>query len=355
MARAPCPASLARAKKGSVQLFDLEDPADLARLQDPILALDKAKGLVVLDEIQRRPQLFPSLRVIIDRNPDTKFLILGSASRDLLFQSSESLAGRISYLELGGFPIHLVPPAEGSKLWLRGGFPRSFLAKTQAASVEWRRQFISTYLERDVPNLGFGAAPETLRRFWKMLAHYHGQIFNASEIGQSLGVADTTARHYLDILSGTFMVRQLRPWFYNSKKRLVKRPKLFFRDSGIFHTLTDIGDAKQLHHHPKLGASWEGFALEQVILHLRLQDDETFFWAVHNAGDLDLVFRRRGEIFGVEVKYSSVPALSHSMKLAHQELGLKKCWLVYCGSECCQLSPWAEAVPLSKLIRINSL
>ena len=342
-----------RLAKVPVHSFDLEDPNHLAQLQDPMLALQDLKGFVILDEIQRRPELFPVLRVLIDRHPKIKFLILGSASRDLLFQSSETLAGRISYLELGGFPLNLLKATEMKKLWLRGGFPRSFLAKSPATSLEWRRQFISSYLERDIPNLGFGAAPATLRRFWQMLAHYHGQIFNASEISHSLGVADTTARHYLDILSSTFMVRQLKPWHYNTKKRLVKRPKLFFRDSGIFHALMAIGDEDQLRNHPKLGASWEGFALEQLISHLNLAEDEAYFWAVHGVGEIDLVFQRKGRLFGAKVKYGDHPTLNHSMTLAQKELNLKHLWVLHPGSETYRLATWADAVPLSQLTEIK--
>lgn len=244
--------------------FDLEDPIDLARLQNPQLALANLQGLIVIDEIQRLPNLFTNLRVLVDHPiQQQQFLILGSASRDLINQSAETLAGRIAYVELTPFSYHETKDIE--QLWLRGGFPRSFLAKTDADSFSWRQFYISTYLEQDLPNLGIQIPAQSLRRFWSMLTHYHGNIFNASELGRSFGAADTTIRRYLDILTGTFMVRQLQPWQENLKKRQVKSPKIYIRDSGILHGLLDIEDQQQLSLHPKLGTSWEGFALEEVI------------------------------------------------------------------------------------------
>lgn len=286
-----------------VHFFDLEDPRDLARLENPTLVLEGLKGYIIIDEIQRRPELFPILRVLVDKSKSAKYIILGSASRDLIAQSSESLAGRISYIEMGGFSLEHVVTRDLKKLWTRGGFPRSFLAKSDKISYQWREDFITTFLERDIPNLGIQIPARTLMTFWRMLAHYHGQIFNATEIGKSLAISDYTARRYLGILSGTFLVRQVQPWFYNTKKRLVKRPKIYFRDSGILHALFSLDRYQDVSTHPKLGASWEGFALQQAIDHLNLKEEEVFFWAVHTGAELDLVFAQKGKLFGVEAKY----------------------------------------------------
>lgn len=314
-----------------VSFFDLEDVTDLARLETPKLALQDLKGLVVIDEIQRRPELFPTLRVLVDRpKAATKFLILGSASRDLIRQSSESLAGRISYLELSPFSVSEVGQVD--QLWLRGGFPRSFLADTEEQSADWRRGYISTYLERDIPQLGIGVPAAALRRFWMMLAHYHGQVFNASEIGKSLGVSDKTARHYLDILSGTFMVRQLQPWYENMKKRQVKGMKVYFRDSGIFHSLLGIENPEALARHPKLGASWEGFALEEVIRSLEIPMEEVFFWGVHGGGELDLLVVSKGRRLGFEIKYTDAPRITPSVRKASEALKLDEMTVVFPGS-----------------------
>ncbi|MEJ2054919.1 MAG: ATP-binding protein [Calditrichaceae bacterium] len=264
-----------------VLFFDCEDPRDLAKLENPMLLWENYSGLVIIDEIQRRPDLFPILRVVVDNNENCRFLILGSASRDLIAQSSETLAGRIQYLELSGFNLSEINISDIQKLWIRGGFPRSFLASDTSASAQWRESFIRTFLERDIPNLGIQIPAMQLRRFWSMISHYHGNIFNASEIGRSLNLADTTVKKYLDILSGTFVVRQLPPWYYNTRKRLIKRPKIYFRDSGLFHSFLNVKTFDELYDNPKLGASWEGFALEQVIQHLELTEDEIFFWAVH--------------------------------------------------------------------------
>lgn len=316
-----------------IHIFDCEDPRDLAKLDNPMMALEPLKGVVIIDEIQRRPDLFPVLRVLVDRNRKRRFLILGSASRDLISQGSETLAGRISFMELMGFALHDIKVKDYKRLWIRGSFPRSFLARSERTSAEWREDFIRTFLERDIPNLGIRVPPRMLRRFWMMLSHYHGQVFNASEIGRSLGTADTTVRNYLDILSGTFLVRQVQPWFYNTKKRLIKRPKIYFRDSGLLHTLMTIQSEKELLNHPRLGASWEGFALEQVLIHLNLQEAEAFFWAVHTGAELDLVFQRKGRLWGVEAKYSEAPIATRSMHSAIEELGLSHLCVVYPGDE----------------------
>lgn len=329
--------------------FDLEDPRDLARLENPTLALEGLKGYVIMDEIQRRPDLFPVLRVLVDRQPELRYLILGSASQDLIRQGSESLAGRISFVELGGFSLTHISLKEIQKLWIRGSFPRSFLAENEQSSFRWRQDFVAAFLERDIPNLGFRIPATALRRFWMMVSHYHGQIFNASEIGRSLSASDTTVRRYLDLLSGTFMVRQLQPWFSNTKKRLVKRPKIYLRDSGILHALLGITRYEDLTVHPKLGASWEGFALEQVIQHLGLRQEETFFWAVHTGAELDLLFQKNGRLFGIEIKYSETPKVTPSMKSALKELSLSRLWVLYPGKEKFPLEKQISALGLEQL------
>lgn len=329
--------------------FDCEDPRVIERLQNPLMALEATDGLVIIDEIQRRPDLFPVLRVLVDRDNSRRFLILGSASRDLLSQGSETLAGRISFIEMGGFAIHDVEPAKYRILWLRGGFPRSYLARTENASGLWREDFVRTFLERDVPNLGIRVPALQLRRFWTMLSHYHGQVLNVSEIGRSLGLSDTAVRHYLDILTGTLLVRQLQPWFYNTKKRLVKRPKIYIRDSGLLHTLMTIREENDLLHHPRLGASWEGFALEQAIRHLGLHDEEVFFWAVHTGGELDILFQARGRLWGIEFKYMDAPAVNTSMRSAIRELDLAHLWVVYPGEETYPLDAHITATGLNTL------
>jgi predicted AAA+ superfamily ATPase len=335
-----------------VTTFDLENPRDVERLKDPLLALEDAKEFVIIDEIQRLPNLFPVLRVFSDRSKKTRYLILGSASRDLIKQSSESLAGRISYLEIGGFSLKHIGVQNLERLWIRGSFPRSYLASSDASSYQWRQDFIATFLERDIPQLGLKIPAKSLGRFWGMLAHYHGQIFSASEIGRSLGVSDHTAQRYLDLLSGTFMVRQLHPWYYNTKKRLVKRPKIYFRDSGILHALLSLEDKRDVLSHPKLGASWEGFALEGVITNLHLKE-EAFFWGVHTGAELDLVFEKKGKLYGVEVKYTQAPSLTPSMRFALKELSLKHLWVVYPGKERYSLSKNITVVPVVGLDKVK--
>ena len=336
-----------------VTTFDLENPRDIQRLQDPLLALESAKGLVIIDEIQKIPDLFPVLRVLCDRSVKTKYLVLGSASRDLIRQSSESLAGRISYLEIGGFSLKLVGAAKTERLWIRGTFPRSFLALSEAASYQWRQDFIAAFLERDIPQLGFNIPAKLLGRFWRMLAHYHGQVFNASEIGKSLEFSDHTAQRYLDLLSGTFMIRQLRPWYYNTKKRIIKRPKIYFRDSGILHALLSLEEKDDVLSHPKLGGSWEGFALEEAIMTLGLKEGEAFFWGVHAVAELDLVFEKKGKLYGVEVKYAQAPSLTPSMRSALAELSLKHLWVIYPGQEEYPLGRNVTAIPLTGLDKIR--
>jgi len=336
-------------KNKDIHFFDMENPNDLARLDNPTLALKDLDGIIIIDEVQRSPGLFSVLRVLVDERPNVKYLLLGSASRDLLAQSSESLAGRISYLEIGGFSLGHLAIKDLKKLWVRGSFPRSFLAGSEKSSYQWRQDFVTTFLERDVPALGLNIPAKMLRRFWLMLSHYHGQIFNASEIGRSLSVSDNTARRYLDVLSGTFLVRQIQPWYYNTKKRLVKRPKLYFRDSGILHSLLALENYHDVVTSPKLGASWEGFALQQVIEHLNLREEEVFYWAVHTGAELDLVFLRKGKLWGVEHKYSEAPKLTKSMKSAIEELSLEHLWVVYPGDTSYSLGSNASAVPINNL------
>jgi predicted AAA+ superfamily ATPase len=338
--------------RGTIHFFDCEDPRDLAKLDNPMLALEPLTGIMVIDEIQRRAELFPVLRVLVDRDPVRRFLILGSASRDLIAQSSETLAGRISFVELGGFGLHDVDSRDTRRLWVRGGFPRSFLARSDAVSARWREDFITTFLERDIPNLGFRIPPHTLRRFWMMLSHYHGQVFNASEMGRSLGTADTTVKRYLDLLSGTLLIRQIQPWFYNTKKRLIKRPKIYFRDSGLLHSLMSVNTEHDLLNHPRLGASWEGFALEQIIVQLRLREEEVFFWGTHTGAELDFVFRQKGRLWGVEVKYHEAPTISRSMRSALVELDLAHLWIVYPGDATYHLDENVTAVGLTDIQRL---
>lgn len=317
----------------NARTFDLEDPADLAALENPMTVLSSiTQTLIIIDEIQRRPDLFPILRVLVDRfEGKHKFLILGSASRDLIRQSSETLAGRIGYIELP--PFSLFETKENSKLWLRGGFPRSFLAATDGDSYLWRQSYITTFLENDIPNLGFQIPPQNLRRFWLMLAHYHGQIFNASELGKSLEVSDHTVRRYLDILAGTFMVRILPPWFENLQKRQVKSPKIYFRDSGILHALVGIKDMQELQRYPRLGSFWEGYALEEVIRTLNAQQGEYYFWATQADAELDLLIIKDGKRLGFEFKYADAPKTTKSMHIALHDLELDKLIVVYPGNK----------------------
>ncbi|MEM1223657.1 MAG: ATP-binding protein [Verrucomicrobiota bacterium] len=331
---------------GSPNYFDLEDPTSLARLEAPKLALEPLTGLVVIDEIQRRPELFPYLRVLADRaNEPATFLLLGSASPELLRQSSESLAGRIEYLELS--PLSILELEQGKQRdshLIRGGYPRSLLAKNDLDSWKWRKGFIQTFLERDIPQLGIKTPSTTIRRFWTMLAHYHGQIFNASEIARSMGVNQTTASHYLDVLSAVFMIRVLPPWHENLKKRQVKRPKIYFRDTGIFHSLLGVKNQLDLEVHPKLGAAWEGYAIEEVIR--ACQPDESYFWATHNGAELDLLLLKDGRKIGLEFKRSDAPALTPSMKIAMEDLGLERIDVIYPGTIEYLLADKIYAVPL---------
>ena len=331
-------------------VFDLEDPEDLGRLSEPTLALKKLRGLVVLDEIQRRPELFPTLRVLADR-PGTpaRFLVLGSASPDLLKQSSESLAGRILYHRLGGFALDEVGLAARDRLWLRGGFPRSFLAESSFASAEWRRELVSTFLERDLPELGITIPSVTLRRFWTMLAHYHGQVWNGAELARALGVAHSTVRRYLDIFTSALVLIQLQPWFENLKKRQVKSPKVYFADSGILHSLLNLETQDDLLRHPKVGASWEGFALAETLTRLGARRDECFFWATHAGAELDLLVIRGNRRLGFEFKLTSAPSMSRSMHSALSDLKLDRLDVVHGGEHTYPLTDRVRAVALARL------
>jgi hypothetical protein len=336
----------------ALNYFDLEDPAHLERLTTPKLALENLNGLVVIDEIQHRPDLFPILRVLADRaqNP-AQFLILGSASRDLIRQGAETLAGRIGFVEVTPFSLVETGADTTDTLWLRGGFPLSFLAASDEASWLWREAYVKTFLERDIPALGIQIPASTLRRFWMMLAHYHGQQFNASELGKSLGVADTTVSRYLDVLTGTFMVRRLTPWFENIKKRQIKTPKIYFRDSGILHRLLGIPAMEQMVTHPKLGASWEGFALEQVIRASGVSEEEAYYWGVHNQAELDLLLFRGGRRLGFEVKYTDTPKVTASQRAALEHLRLDSLTLVCPGSASYPLDDKIQVCGLTHLIQ----
>lgn len=315
----------------STHYFDLENPIHLAQLDQPMLALKPLIGNIIIDEIQLRPDLFPILRVLVDEHVNRRFLILGSASRDLIAQSSETLAGRISYLECSPFLLSELPDKKDIMLY-RGGFPRSVLAENDMLSYQWREDYISTFLERDIPNLGFRIPPRTMRRFWTMLAHYHGQTFNSSELGKSLGVSHTTTRHYLDILVGTFMIRELTPWFVNIGKRQIKTPKIYFRDSGIYLALLQTQTMNQLSFHPKLGAVWEGFAMEQIIGTHQIASEYCYFWGVHQQSELDLLIFDQGKTLGFEFKYQDAPKLTSSMRTAVEILNLDQLIVIYPGN-----------------------
>jgi len=342
--------AVASQRRSATVRFDLEDPNDRARLADPMLALEPLRGLVVLDEIQQRPELFPALRVLADRpRHPARFLVLGSASPSLLRQSSESLAGRIAYHELRGFSADEVGERRSRALWRRGGFPRSLLASTEAASIEWRREFIRTFLQRDLPQLGISLPAPTLERFWSMLAHYHAQTWNGSELGRAFGVADTTVRGYLDTLTATFMVRLLRPWHENLAKRQVKAPKVYLSDSGLLHALLGVTDQGDLERHPKVGASWEGFAMAEVVERLGARDEECFFWATHQGAELDLLVKRGRVRLGFEFKRTSAPTATRSMHIALADLKLDRLDIIHAGRDTFPLSPRIRAVPFGRL------
>lgn len=333
----------------SANYFDLEDPISLARLDQPLTALGELRGTVVIDEVQRRPELFPLLRVLADRaDQPAQFLILGSASPALLRQSSESLAGRLEIVEMEGFSLAEVGMEQAKTLWLRGGFPRSFLAANDADSLIWRRDFIRTLLESDLPQLGVRVPAGTLQRFWAMLAHFHGQLWNGAELGRSLGVNQTTCRRYLDLLAGVFMVRLLQPWHVNSLKRQVKAPKIYFRDSGLLHQLLQIPSHDALLQHPRLGASWEGFVIEQLLASWR--PEAAWFWATHGGAELDLLVTQGGRRLGVEIKRADAPRLSTSMRQAVKDLELDELLVITPAERSYRLHERARVVTLAEAL-----
>ena len=336
------------ARVGRTSYFDLEDPRSLSQLSEPLTTLEGLRGLIVIDEVQLRPDLFPVLRVLADRRPlPARFLILGSASPALLRQSTESLAGRIEIIEMGGFSLREIGARHRERHWLRGGFPLSYTARSATASAAWRVQFVRSFLERDLPQLGITIPAQALRRFWTMLAHYHAQIWNAAEPARSLGVAETTARRYVDLLTGVYMARQLAPWHENLGKRQVKSPKVYVRDTGLLHHLLGITTENELLAHPKCGASWEGYAIEEVIN--AVQPDETYFWATHQGAELDLLLFKNGRRLGVEAKRMDAPRITPSMRIALEDLKLEQLVVIYPGLKGYTLADRVRVVPLAKV------
>lgn len=333
------------AAETGARIFDLENPDDAAALENPMLALEGLRGLVVLDEVQRRPELFPVLRVLMDREAaPAKFLLLGSASPFLVRGVTESLAGRVAFIDLQGFLLDEVGAGDLYRLWARGGFPRSFLADDENSSHGWRRDFIRTFIEKDFATLGLGATPSSLGRLWQMAAHYHGQTLNASEIGRALGESYKTVQRHLELLEGAFMIRLLKPWYENLGKRLVKSPKLYVRDSGLFHSLLGIGSHDALLSHPKIGASWEGFALEQM--RARLPKIDAWFWGTQGGAELDLLIQPNGKRIGFEFKVSDAPKMTKSLSIARNDLGLDELVVV---------KPRGNGYPLEERIRVAPL
>jgi predicted AAA+ superfamily ATPase len=331
--------------------FDLESQPDLRRLQNPEFVLGAERGLVILDEIQARPELFAVLRVLVDRPRNrTRFLVLGSASPDIVRGVSETLAGRVEFVELGGFDVGETGAASWPRLWLRGGLPRSYLARSDDDSLAWREGFVRTFLERDVPQLGIGIPAAVMRRFWTMLAHYHGQTWNASELGRSMGLSDKTVRGYLDILTGTFMVRQLQPWHENLGKRQVKSPKVYLRDSGLLHCLLEVADRRALLGHARVGASFEGFAIEEVLR--VVSPSQAFFWGTHGGGELDLFFVADGRRHGVEVKLDEAPSPTRSMRTAIEDLSLDHVWVIYPGRHSYQADEKITVWPIQDVSKL---
>ena len=343
--------ALMRDWDGETIRFDLEDPRDLGQLDEPMLALEPLRGLVVIDEVQRRPELFPVLRVLADRSPSqAKFLVLGSASPELLRQGSESLAGRIAFHELSGFDLEETGPENWRRLWLRGGFPRAYLPATHRQSLEWRKNFTRTFLERDLPAFGSRIPSRTMSDFWSMLAHYHGQTWNGSEIGRAFGVSHTAVRRYVDLLTSTFMVRQLRPWTSNPGKRIVKSPKVYITDSGLLHSLLRVETPRDLAAHPKVGASFEGFALEQVLRRLEIPPGDAWYWATQGGAELDLLVIRGTRRLGFEFKRTDAPKRTRSMLAALESLQLERIDVIYPGDRPYRMHERIRAVPLEGLM-----
>ena len=333
------------ANEQGARIFDLENPDDVAALENPMLALESLRGLIVLDEVQRKPELFPILRVLMDRvGSPAKFLLLGSASPFLVRGVTESLAGRVAFIDLQGFLLDEVGEVDMSRLWTRGGFPRSFLAEDANSSHGWRRDFIRTFIEKDFGTLGMGASPASLGRLWQMAAHYHGQTLNSSEIGRALGESYKTVQRHLELLEGAFMIRMLKPWFENLGKRLVKSPKLYVRDSGLFHSLLGIGSHGELLGHPKIGASWEGFALEQVLA--KLPKTDAWFWGTQGGAELDLFVQAGGRRIGFEFKVGDAPTMTRSLSIAQTDLALDELVVV---------KPRGRGYSLERKIQVLSL
>jgi predicted AAA+ superfamily ATPase len=341
-------------KPDSPNYFDLESPSDAARLAEPMTALGKLKGTVVIDEIQRRPELFPALRVLADRKPlPARFLVLGSAAPELLRQSSESLAGRVERVELGPFTLAECGAAKLEARWLRGGFPRSFLARSAADSAAWREDFLSALIERDLAAYDTRLAPAMLRRLWTMFAHHHGQTANLSQIAAGLGIASATVRHHLDLLTGLFVARTLQPWFENVGKRQVKSPRLYFRDTGLLHTLLGIGTLKDLLSNPRCGASWEGLVIEEILARTPHQD--AYWWSTHQGAEIDLVLFHRGKRYGVEVKRADAPGITPSMRSAKDALGLARISVVTPGERTYDLAKDVRVVAIGDLVADPSI
>ena len=345
-------ARLFAAGESDSTVFDLERDADFRRLQNPEQTLSPLGGLVIVDEIQLRPQLFGALRPIIDRPAATaRFLLLGSVSPTVVRGVSESLAGRVGLVDLAGFDLGEVGPGPGWRiLWERGGFPRSYLQPDAAASYEWRENFTQTFLQRDIPALGGNVPAAALRRFWSMTAHFHGQVWNAAEFARALGQGEAAARRYLDLLVGAFVVRTLPPWFENLKKRQVRSPKVYVRDSGVLHALLGVPSLAVLTGHPKVGASFEGFAIEQICAALSPRDP--YFWATHAGAELDLLLTRNGKRYGFEIKFTEAPRTTRSMRVALSDLGLERLFVVYPGDESYALDSRIQALPVGEIPRL---
>lgn len=340
---------IANAIGGPIHRFDLELPSDLARLDEPELALGSLSGLIVLDEIQRRPDLFPALRALIDRRSDQRYLVLGSAAPELLRQTSESLAGRVAIYDLPPLALDETGPAGVDDLWRRGGFPRSFVAPDDAASFQWRLDFIRTFVERDLPALGSQVPSATTDRFWRMLSHVHGQVWNGARIASSLGVAESTVRRYLDLLTSALVVHQLRPWHENVGKRQVKSPKVYVADSGLLHALLDLPDRVAIERHPVVGASWDGFVVNQLTAATEARHDQRYFWATHAGAELDLLVVRGSERLGFEIKRTATPKITASLRSARETLHLDRTFVVHAGPNSFDLSADVEAVAAADL------
>lgn len=338
------------AQNKRVTIFDLESRPDRQQLSNPELVLGALEGLVIIDEIQILPELFSALRVLVDRSDKANYLILGSASPDVIRHTSQTLAGRVKFVDLPGFSLDEVEVNQWRKLWVRGGFPRSFLAPSDALSVDWRQDFIRTFLERDIPQLGITIPATAMRRFWSMLAHTHGQIWNASTLSRSMGLSDKTVRSYLDILTGTFMVRQLQPWFANISKRQVKSAKVYFRDSGLLHSLLGLSDERDLFGHPGVGASWEGFVLEEVGK--VISPGDMYFWSTYQGAELDLFCNYRGRHFGIEAKFNEAPGPTKSMHIALEDLDLAHLWVIHPGQ---RTYPMNKNMTALSILDISSL